>query len=177
MVFTALYQASIPVIIFDTLEKKAYSNYYNGKLAKGSYLFNERTREHFTIDVINWEKIMYVFAAVWGPMFLIGFFNLSEVLKGIGSFYIEHVISNMLFPANIFADILLYQVAVFTDEISMKWILAGSVLSSFITYFTQVGAGADAQYYLKLSKYDDGVLLPSIFYAFGWFYHDLRVVN
>jgi hypothetical protein len=61
---------------------------------------------------------MYVFAAVWGPMTLIGLFNLSEIFKGVGSLYIEHVISNMIVPASIFGDILLYQVAVFTDEAS-----------------------------------------------------------
>ena len=51
---------------------------------------------------------MYTFVGVWGPMFLFGLFGLSGLATSETSFYIEHMISNLMYPAHIYAVISLF---------------------------------------------------------------------
>ena len=87
MVWIALLTGGIPFIMFNTIERKAYLDYYGKEetfdiknIFDGSY-----TREHFTPEVAAWEKILYAFSAVWGPMFILGILALWEFFMDVGS--------------------------------------------------------------------------------------------
>ena len=95
IVWTALWQAAMPVIIFNSLSDKAY-------LDSGLTTDPYTSRAHYTREVLAWEKIMIAHSAVWAPMFLFGALALSEVLSPIGALYIEHALSNMMIPAYLY---------------------------------------------------------------------------
>merc|ERR1719373_1150022 len=61
-----------------------------------------RGREIVRLITRAWEKIHYVSLGLFGPYLLIGLFNLSDILSGLGAFYIEHVIGNLYIPAFIY---------------------------------------------------------------------------
>ena len=74
------------------------------------------TRKHFTEEVKAWERIMLGSAAVWGPMFLLGVFALSEFQRLATSRLIEHWVSNLMIPMYLYSLYLLLSVAVHTGD-------------------------------------------------------------
>ena len=95
MVWTSLWQAGIPFMLFNTLSEKAYED-------SGLSTDPTTSRDHYTDEVIAWEEIMIANSAVWGPMFIFGVFSLSDLLTPVTSLYIEHMLSNMMIPAALF---------------------------------------------------------------------------
>ena len=134
MVWIAMFTAGIPFVIFDTIERKAYLDYYGKertfdwkKIIDGSY-----TRRHFTVEVAAWEKILYAFSAVWGPTFVLGIFALWELFMGVEGIFILHILSNLMAPAYVYAYVNLYEICVFSDNYADK------VFLSLFIFFTMI---------------------------------------
>ena len=68
-------------------------------------------RDNYTPEVFMWERIMLVYAGVWGPIFLLGIFSLSDFLKSVTSFFIEHWLSNLMLPAYLYGLYLFFEFA------------------------------------------------------------------
>ena len=76
---------------------------------------------------------MMVNTAVWGPMFLLGLFSLSEFVESITAGFIEHVLSNLFIPAYLYGAYAFYEMAVF-EETWQGW--AGLGLYSLLSYIS-----------------------------------------
>ena len=114
-------------------------------------------------------------AAAFGPMFILGLFNLSDQIPTAGSLYIEHGLSNLMIPAYLLSIYELYGVAVFTGDKSSWYMLAAFTLASFIAFSIFTGTGTEAMYYLRPNpNNDDRELIPSIFYILKWTEHAER---
>lgn len=110
---------------------------------------------------------------VWGPMFLLGIFSLSDLLRPVTALYIQHGISNLHSPAYLFGAYKLFELAVSTGELKDTLVLTGFLIESLIAHELQRVRGAYAMYYLidGDSEYADDELFPSIFYLLGWVEH------
>ena len=78
-------------------------------------------RSWYTKEVIAWENIMYVNAAVWGSMFILGIFALSDAFRNVTALHIEHMLSNLMWPAYLYGIYQMYDSAVGSDG-SSEWI-------------------------------------------------------
>ena len=120
---------------------------------------------------------MYGNAALWGSMTLMGFFALSDMVRGETSIYIEHVLSNFQYPLYIYSNYLLFEVAINSGHWSdyLKW--GAFAISTLITHSMQVGLGTNAMYFLNdaNSKWADEDLIPSLFYLINWAEHEPRI--
>ena len=76
MTWTALFQTLVPYILYDTLEKAAYLEYFGIEKPDSEI----STRDHYTIQVMAWEEIFLVNGVVWGPLFVLGLIALSDIL-------------------------------------------------------------------------------------------------
>ena len=166
MVWTAFFQVGLPIVIFTSLEEKAFFD---------SDSDDRSSRVHFTREVVAWEKIMIANASVWGPMFLFGAISLSEFIQPITAFYIEHGLSNLQIPAYLAGTYYLFGVASFSELWEDWLVLASFCITSFTTYKIQINWGTDAMNFLKLSEYQDPRLLPSLFYILRWIEHEPRM--
>ena len=84
------------MMIHSLLETKAYMVYYNvDDKPADDESESAKSRDHYTRQVAAWEEIMFVNAAIWGPMFGFGILSLSDLIRPITSLYIEHAISNL----------------------------------------------------------------------------------
>lgn len=115
-------------------------------------------------------------AALWGPMALMGFLALSDMVRGQTAIYIEHVLSNFQYPVYIYSNYLMFAVAIDSGYWGdyLKW--GAFAISSMITHSMQVSIGTDAMYFLNdaNSKWADQELFPSLFYLINWAEHDPR---
>ena len=100
MVWTSLAALGVPYLVYDSLEKAAYKDFYGTKKpAADTYFEIPETREYFTTKVRAWEQIRFVNMVTFGPLFLLGMFGLSEFLGWFVAFYILQIYSNLFFPA------------------------------------------------------------------------------
>ena len=118
---------------------------------------------------------MFVNMVLWLPMFLFGLLSLSDLIPGITSLYIEHVISNFYIPAYFYGAYALYERAVYIETWQGWAGLALYAFMSLISYLIHRFSGIRAQYFLRESPdYNDSVLRPSLFYFLKWSDHEPR---
>ena len=153
MTWTSAILWSFPVVIFSEIEQKAYYDHYDEEWEKGATYSGEEY--HYTYEVAQWKKIMYMFSAIWGPMTIFGMLSLSNMFTEQTSLYIEYIVSNMMWPAFIWAIIQIFRVTLNTDHWPEELFFAGCTLVGFILIGTQVGNGTRAMYYLHDSEYAD----------------------
>ena len=118
---------------------------------------------------------MYVNAAVWGPMFILGIFALSDAFRNVTALHIEHMLSNLMWPAYLYGVYQMYDTAVGSDG-SSEWIkLIVFMITCLITEQRFQNNGTNAMYFLRSNhKYADNRLYPSLFYILNWIEHDER---
>ena len=77
---------------------------------------------------------MTVFMVVWGPVFALGLFGLSEFLMVPLGLYIEHGLTNLYIPALIYGFYQLYSIVIETGEKYDRYALFGyfSVISTVV---------------------------------------------
>ena len=86
--------------------------------------------------------------------------------------YIQHILSNLMIPAYLFATFKLYEVAMFEDSNTNWRLFFGASIVNLITFSMQFyGFGTPAQYQLVDSDYADDWLYPSIYYGLNWYGH------
>ena len=165
IVWFSAFQFGVPMLIFKSLEEAAYQDKYGTQTGYAN-------KSWYTKEVIAWEKIMYVNAAVWGPTFILGIFALSDVLKNITALHIEHMLSNLMWPAYIYSIYQMYNTAVGSEGWS-EWIkLLVLFIISSITESAFYSSGTRAMYFLRENyKYADTNLYPSLFYILNWIEH------
>ena len=83
-----MWQSFTPYLVYDTLEKKAYADYYGETKPVTGEFGGYVGSEHFTKEVINWQFLMFLNAAIWGPMWFFGMFSLSEMLYPVSKFWL-----------------------------------------------------------------------------------------
>ena len=162
---------AVPAFLFSQLEKNAYREYFGEEKTDESPL----TEEHYTFQVESWEKIMQSFIIVWGPMFLLGLFSLSDLMMVPTALYIEHMLSNLYIPAFIYGFYHMFALLVDRGDKIDKWGLAGYLFVAFTLGGVQFSLGTEAMDHLNPNlPYRDYVLAPSIFYIFGWITHQTK---
>jgi len=87
MVWPALIQVAAPTVAFILFEEQAWED-YQSKNSKYKGIFKREDRYHYTDEIKAWELVMMTCAGVWGPMFLMGIFALSDVFRVPTSRYI-----------------------------------------------------------------------------------------
>mmetsp|Transcript_636 Transcript_636/g.861 ORF Transcript_636/g.861 Transcript_636/m.861 type:complete len:133 (-) Transcript_636:56-454(-) len=119
---------------------------------------------------------MYANTTVWGPMFLMGLFGLSEKFRGQNALYIEHVISNAMIPALLYAEYMILAAAIDTGKWTDYLKLGLFSLYNLTIYGIMLIDGQAAIYYLYdfESEWADTELIPSLFYLLGWTEHTPR---
>ena len=162
---------------FVELVKVAYYK-ANGSLMEIDELpYVPTDRSSWALITRAWEKISYVTLGLYGPYLLIGFFNLSDVLSGLGALYIEHVVSNFYIPAFIYMAWQYFSLIVQEEEMAFVQAFAAFMLYEFYSFLWLGSQGINAVYYLNgaTSSHADDVLAPSLFYLLNWIDHTPRV--
>lgn len=145
MVWTALWQVGTPILIYQVLESKAYLDHYGVAKPEDETI---TTTDHYTREVYNWRKISYVYAGLWGPMFLLGLISLSEFMETYTYLYIKHMISNFYIPIYAYGMYQVFDAAVFeggwqgVTKVILFWV------SSTFTFSNQDSSGALTMGYL-----------------------------
>jgi len=175
IVWPSLIQVAAPTVAFILFEEKAWEDYQT-KNAKFKGFYKREDRYHYTDEIKAWELVMMTSAAVWGPMFLMGIFALSDMFRVPASRYIEHGLSNLMVPAAAYSGYLLLSVAVDSGWVSEYLKFAGAMATFVLTIGEQRLYGTRAMYYLidGLSPHADEYLTPSIFYLLNWSEHTER---
>eukprot|EP00354_Favella_ehrenbergii_P003613 CAMPEP_0170472914 /NCGR_PEP_ID=MMETSP0123-20130129/14889_1 /TAXON_ID=182087 /ORGANISM="Favella ehrenbergii, Strain Fehren 1" /LENGTH=215 /DNA_ID=CAMNT_0010741549 /DNA_START=514 /DNA_END=1161 /DNA_ORIENTATION=+ len=174
--------SAVPTTAFTLLETKAWDDYKapSNMLSIPPYLTTKRSdRMHYTKEVKAWEKIMTANAFVWGPMFLMGLFALSDLLRQTTARYIQHMLSNWMLPATLYSYYLLLDVSIDTGKAAEYFKFAGFFLVSFISVAGFYTEGTNAMYFLLdgKSKYADPELVPSLFYLLNWSEHTEALIT
>ena len=130
IVWTSLWQWALPLLLFDILGKQAYSDANGGdEMPEGL-----TTTDHYTREVKAWEEISILNLAVWAPTFIWGLFGLSEILMPVGAFWIEHILSNLMYIAYLRGAYLLVEVAILEDGNEHWWKFGGWVIMNWLIY-------------------------------------------
>ena len=165
IVWTSLWQVGLPLIVFDILEDK--------QIAAAEE--NGETDYELDRETKAWEEISFWSMITWGPTFVIGLLNLSEIVMPVGAFWIEHVLSNLMIPAYLRNTYLLLEVAILEEDQEHWWKLLGWLFMTWIIYSAQVSIGTEAINFLKYNdEYYDDLLRPSLFYILKWIEHTPR---
>ena len=125
-----------------------------------------------------WANVTAVFLIVWSPIFVFGMFSLFNLIGSVTNFFVEHWLSNLMLPAYLLADFLIFHFSVRTGW-SKNWTLFGGFLSgSTFFWLLQVKFGTNAMYFLKYnSKENDKKLWPSLLYLLKWISHTPRTYD
>ena len=165
MTWSSLLLAGVPYLVFDTLEKQAYSDYFGEEKTEDS----PETREHFDYNVEIWEMMAAINVVTWGPLFVLGVFNLSEFMGGLSAFYIEYIWSNLYFPAYLAGFYLMTSNAIQGQTRLDGWAFSSFLVVSFASFW---GQGFALQEMLtEISDYDINKqpwIWPSIWRLLGW---------
>ncbi len=102
IVWAFLFQILVSRTWFIEYVKLAFEKANGTPLEITEFPFVPEDRSTWDLTIRAWEKVHYVLLGLFGPYFVIGLFNLSDVLSGLGAFYIEHVISNLYIPAYVY---------------------------------------------------------------------------
>ena len=102
LVWISFIQLVVTRTWFIEMVKNAFTTANSDNLVIDEFPYVPTDKSYWRLITRAWEKIHYVSLALFGPYFLIGLFNLSDILSGLGAFYIEHVISNLYIPAFVY---------------------------------------------------------------------------
>ena len=179
MTWTSLFAFLIPYALWRIWEEEAYYNFYGSLKGDNplSELWAPAETEYWNTTVTNWQKIVWIQGAIYGPIFLFGLFALSDVLGAVFSLYLEHIISNFFIAGSLGGLYFLYVIATFdgwkTDYNRVKfvaWLIANIYLNIGVGIF-----GAEAMNYTReIVNYDEEFLWPVVFYFLRWLSHNDR---
>ena len=100
MVATAFWQVTMPMLVFNAVEQKAYRDYY-GDYEPDEYYLDTETAEFKTKEMELWDKIQGLNILHWGPTLILGGFALSGNLQEPAALWIENMVSNLYIPVMI----------------------------------------------------------------------------
>ena len=133
MTWTSLLQAGSPYLVFTTLEKSAYLDYFGQEKTEDS----PETREHFDEELKTWERLMNVNLFTWGPLVILGAMNLSEFMGSLTAVYYEWIWSNFYLPAYLIGFYLMIGNAIRGQTRLDTWAFLGYAFSAFSIFTTQ----------------------------------------
>ena len=146
----------VPYFIYSQKEKNAYREYYGEERPEDTsqFMLPEDQKEHFTVSVRAWEKLMNAYVIAFGPAFVTGLFSLSDVLEGLNHFVDYLWLSNASIPAYIWGlyELIGIIVSEEDDSISYGFLFAWSSFNIFM--FGLQAAG--------------GYGIPSLFELLNW---------
>lgn len=122
-----------------------------------------------------WGILMAVHTTVWGPGIILFILSFFKSLANWYRFYIEHILSNLNY-LTYFTGIILLTVSAMSNGLQ-GWLELAiyAFLFAGAFYFVELIMGVKSMQALdRKYKYDDHLLLPSLFYVLGM-KHVLRV--
>ena len=177
MVWVSALQIIVTRTWFIEMVKNAFVATNSDNLEINEFPFIPNDRSYWRLITRAWEKIHYVSLGLFGPYLLIGLFNLSDILSGLGAFYIEHVIGNLYIPAFIYMAWQYFSLIVQEEEWNYVVAFAAYIFYQWWVFLFMMLNGTNAMYYLNdaQSNHADRELYPSLFYLINWLEHTARL--
>ena len=171
MVGTAFWQVSMPILVFNAVQQKAYRDYY-GKYEPEDFDVDMETAEFKTKEMEVWDDIQGLNILLWGPTLVLGGFALSGNFQEAAAWWIENMVSNLYIPVMLKEMYKLLEHAYFEKE-AINWVQFGLfTLNSFMVLCAHMGTGTSAISYLRgIDQTAEMDFNPSLLYKWGWMDH------
>ena len=126
-----------------------------------------------------WSTLSWVHSIVWGPgllLFTLSFFG--QTMASVYRYYMEYILSNLNYLSYLAGIVIL---SVSSDDAGLAGffeLLTYSLVAAGVIFFVELVMGVKSLQALDRSyPWDDVLLLPQLFYSFGWLTHRPRGHN
>ena len=176
MAFVAmsLWQVTMPVLVFNFVQQKAYRDYYGDYEPEDYEMPNVDEVEYKTKEMEVWDNIQGLNILLWGPALVLGAVSLSDKWQEQSAWWIENAVSNLYLPVLASETYHMLEFALFESSVANWAKLAAWTVNFYLVLTLHMNFGTNTISYLR--GIDETVwepFLPSAFYKLGWIEHEV----